>query len=241
MARSALLIIFVLFIISCKQAAINEVRRNVTPPDEFSSPIPKPAPDKDGKVDSLEQAKYDYEAAAAAQGRAKYRIAAIRELRAADTLEAQVTWITGIALLIAAVSVFCVFLVPVGKTYFLSAIAAGVAVAACAQVFREFAPYLIWVGVVIVVVGGITAAFMWRRLGTTVCASSDHGDRVEMYLRDDLYPLLDDNQKQKFNQLFKDAKDESKLQAERLGVHNPLQYLRGKKESLWKRFISKLG
>jgi hypothetical protein len=210
-----------------------------TPPSGETLPdLEPPKPDKDGKVDPVEQAKYDFErfTAAAAKAGARYKV--LRRIASEEALDAQVNWITGIALIIATVAGVAVFFAPIGKKT-LTGIAIGcVVIAACAQAFREAVPYLPWIGGTLIIGGGIWVAFNWRKLGQTVQAASDHGDRLEQWLVEDVLPNVDDKARSLIETTIAGVKSESKQQAARMGVHNPLQYLRGKAPSLWQRLFS---
>ena len=209
----------------------------VAAPPEALPGLAVPKKDKDGKTDDLEQAKYDARkyAELAAQAEARYKV--LNEQRYEDNLRAQVMWITGICLLIAALAGIAVFLVPIGKKTLVGVAVGCVVVAACAQAFREAVPYLPWIGGSLLVGAGIWVAINWRKLGQTVQAAADHGDRLEQWLTDDVLPKLDDAGRALVNKTIADAKAESQQQAQRLGVHDPLQYLRGKVPSLWQRLF----
>jgi hypothetical protein len=197
-----------------------------------------PKPGKDGKVDPVEQAKYDYErfTSAAAKAGARYKL--LRRVASEEALDAQVNWITGIALIVAAVAGVACFLVPIGKKTLVGLAIGCTVIAACAQAFREAVPYLPWIGGALIVGAGIWVAFNWRKLGQTVQAAADHGERLEQWLIDDVLPNVDDKARALIASTISGVKSESKQQAERLGVHNPLQYLRGKTQTLWQRLFS---
>ena len=209
----------------------------VIPPEALPGLAP-PKADKNGKVDDLEQAKYDARkyAELAAQAETRYKV--LNEQRYEDNLRAQVMWITGICLLLAALAGVAAFIVPVGKKVLVGVAIGGVVVAACAQAFREAVPYLPWIGGALIVGAGIWVAINWRKLGQTVQAAADHGDRLEQWLTDDVLPHVDDKARALIEGTISGVKSESQQQAQRLGVHNPLQYLRGKVPSLWQRLFS---
>lgn len=197
-----------------------------------------PKPGKDGKVDPLEQARYDLERFTAAAAKAGARYKMLRRLASEESLDAQVMWITGIALLVAAIAGVAAFIVPVGKKIIVGVAIGCVVVAASAQAFREAVPYLPWIGGALLIGGGIWVAINWRKLGQTVQAAADHGERLEDWLVSDVLPHVDDKARALIENTLTGVKSESKQQAERLGVHNPLQYLRGKSQTLWQRLFS---
>lgn len=234
-----LLLCCILFIGGCPSK--DERPDQKTPPAVPSETLPDlepPKPGKDGKVDPLEQAKYDLErfTSAAAKAGARYKV--LRRMASEEALDDQVNWITGIALIIAAIAGIAVFIVPVGKKT-LTGLAIGCTViAACAQAFREAVPYLPWIGGALIIGAGVWVAFNWRKLGQTAQAAADHGDRLEQWLVEDVLPNVDDKARELITKTITDVKTESKQQASRLGVHNPLQYLRGKAPTLWQRLFS---
>jgi hypothetical protein len=200
--------------------------------------LPAPKPDKDGKVDDLEQAKYDVRKYAELTAQAEARYTVVKQQRYEESLQTQVMWITGICLFIAAIAGVACFLVPIGKKTLVGLAIGCTVIAACAQAFREAVPYLPWIGGTLIVGAGIWVAFNWRKLGQTVQAAADHGDRLEQWLVADVLPNVDDKARALIEGTISGVKSESKQQAERLGVHNPLQYLRGKAPSLWQRLFS---
>jgi membrane protein implicated in regulation of membrane protease activity len=214
------------------------------PPIDPASILPDldpPKPGGDGKVDPVEQAKYDYERLTSAAAKAESRYKTLRRLSQEEAIDAQVKWITGIALIIAAVAGIAAFVVPIGKRIMVSVAVGGSVIAACAQAFLEAVPYLPWVGGILILAAGLWVAINWRKLSQTVQTASDHGDRLEQWLIADVFPHIDAESRILIENTIRDVKLESRQQAERLGVHNPLQYLRGKAPSLWHRLISKLG
>lgn len=210
------------------------------PADKLPDPE-APKPGKDGKVDPLEQAKYDTQRFSEEAARAKARYAVLKEQAYDDALRAQVIWITGIALIVAAIAGVAAFIVPLGKKTLVGVAVGCVVIAACAQAFREAVPYLPWIGGTLIIGAGIWVAFNWRKLGTAVRSAADHGDRLEQWLRDDVLPNVDDKARDLILKTITDVKGESQQQAERLGVHDPLQYLRGKTPTLWQRIFSQIG
>lgn len=236
-----LLLLCCFFMVGCPDDRQNEKKPDppkVEAPPESLPGLPAPKPGKDGKIDDLDQAKYEARkyAELAAQAEARYEV--ISKQRYEDSLRSQVMWITGICLLVAALAGVAAFLVPIGKKACVSVAVGCVVVAACAQAFREAVPYLPWVGGALLVGGAVWIAINWRKLGQSVQAAADHGDRLEKWLIDDVLPHVDDKARGLIEKTISDVKETSQQQAERLGVHNPLQYLRGKAPSLWQRLFS---
>lgn len=196
---------------------------------------PKPQPGKDGKVDPLEQAKYDAQRYAELAAQAEARYQTMKQQAEDDALRSQIAWITGICLLLAAVAGVAAFLTPVGKKTLVAAAVGFTVIAACAQAFKWAVPYLPWIGGVAIVGGGIWAAINWRRLAATTKLAAEHGDRIEAWLED-----LPGDARDAAKKIISDAKDEARKQAELLGVHDQLQYLRGKVPSLWQRIVNKV-
>lgn len=219
-------------------------------PDDRPAPIAPPAVEmptpllgqaapkagKDGKVDPLEQAKYDALRYAEAAAQAEARYATMKQQAADDSLRSQVMWITGLCLLFAAICGVMAFIAPVGKKTLAAAAVGFTAIAACAQAFQWAVPYLPWIGGVVLIGGGIWGAINWKKLGAAVKVAADHGDRMEEWLKD-----LPAEAREQAKQIIADAKKETQKQAIDLGVDNPLQYLRGKIPSLWQRITNKLG
>lgn len=200
--------------------------------------VEAPKPGKDGKVDPLEQAKYDFVVWSERAAQAEQRYEKMRQIAYDDAVQNQVTWITGIALLIGALAIIGAVVSPVGKKTFVGVVVACGIIAACAQAFRESIPYLPWIGGGLMVVAGTWVAFSWKKLATTVRTASDHGDRLEDWLVHDLAPRLDDENRQILLATIAEAKEESKRQAMLLGTHKDLQYIRGKADSLGKRVLN---
>ncbi len=209
----------------------------VTPPESLLG-LPPPKADKNGKVDDLDQAKYEARkyAELAAQANARYQV--LSEQRYEDSLRSQVMWITGICLLIAAIAGVAAFLVPIGKKACVSVAIGCTVVATCAQAFREAVPYLPWIGGAVVVGGAIWVAINWRKLGQSVQVAADHGDRLEDWLLSDVLPHVDASARDLINKTIADVKETTQQQAQRMGVYDPLQYLRGKTQTLWQRLFS---
>lgn len=216
---------------------------NVEAPPINPSALPDmgPKPGKDGKVDELEQAKYDMRKYKELSAQADARYDTIQKQHDEDALRAQATWISGIALIAAALAGIAAFLAPIGKKTLVTLAVGCVVIAACAQTFKAMVPYLPWIGGAILVGAGIWAAFNWKKLGTTVKTAADYGDRLEDWIRTDLLPTLDDKARAAAEKLIADAKVEGQQSAERLGVHTTLQTLRGKIPSLWQRITNKIG
>ena len=215
---------------------------NPSPQPAPVTPLPgpeAPKPGKDGIVDPLEQAKFDVQrySEAAAQAEARYKV--LKRQADEDRLSAQVAWITGICLLLAAVAGVAAFLIPVGKKSVAAAAVGFATIAACAQAFQWAVPYLPWVGGAVIVGGGLWAAVNWKKLGDAVKTAADHGDRLEDWFKEDLIASLPDELQAKAMKLIADAKLEAKNQADRLGVHTDLQVLRGKVKTAWQRLFGK--
>lgn len=234
--RSLILLPFLFLLMSfpgCPEDRVVE-KPPVTPPP-ITDPEP-PKPGKDGKTDPLAQAKYEMQlyAEKAAQAEARYDV--LQRQATDDAIRKQTLWITGICLLLAAVAGVAAFCVPIGKKT-LGTLAIGLtAIAACAQAFQWAIPYLPWIGGVLIVGGGVLMLVKWDKLGKATKTAADYGDRLEEWLQD-----LPEEARAQANEIIADAKDEAKKQAQRLGVHNPLQYLRGKSPSLWQRVTKKVG
>lgn len=206
---------------------------NILPKIEEPKP---PAAGKDGKTDPLAQAKYEMQLYAEKSAQAEARYETLKKQANDDAIRAQTLWITGICLLLAAVAGVAAFCVPIGKKFLAGAAVGFASVAACAQAFQWAVPYLPWIGGLMVVGGGIWATVNWKKLGAAVKTAADHGDRMEEWLQD-----LPEEAREQANKIIGDAKMEAQKQAKALGVHDPLQYLRGKIPSLWQRVTNKLG
>ena len=202
---------------------------------KIEDPTPPPA-NKDGKTDPLKEAKYEMQlySEKAAQAEARYNV--LEKQSTQDALRSQTLWISGICLLLAAVCGVAAFMAPLGKKVLTAGAIGFTAVAACAQAFQWAIPYLPWIGGTLLVGGGIWGAINWKKLGTTATTASDYGERVESWLQD-----LPEDARVKANKIIADAKEEAQKQATALGVHDDLQYLRGKLPSLWQRLTSKIG
>lgn len=222
---------------SCKGCPEARIDKPPIPSEDVFLDVEKPKPGSDGKVDPLEQAKYDVLLYTERAARAEARYEVLQKQKYDDDIRNQIKWITGIALILAGLAIIAAVISPIGKKTFVGIATACGIIAACAQAFKEAVPYLPWIGGALIIAGGVWAAFNWKRLATTARAASDHGDRLEDWLREDVFPTLDDKGRELLEKTIAGVKDESKKQAERLGVHNPLQYLRGKKPSLWKRLF----
>jgi hypothetical protein len=233
--RLVILLCLSLFLTACGPTGCDRKDTIPTPapPSDVLPPIDTPKPGKDGKVDPLEQAKYDARkyAELAAQAEARYEV--LSKQRQEENLRTQVAWITGIGLIVAAIAGVAAFIVPIGKKTLVGISIGCVVIVACAQAFSWAVPYLPWIGGAFIVGGGIWAAINWRKLGDAVKVAADHGDRIESWLED--LPTAMRNEAQK---IVSDAKVETQQQAERLGVQAPLQFLRGKVPSLWQRLFS---
>lgn len=238
--RSLVVLLLILGLVGCA-GSTRPAQSAPTPPlmGNLLPDLEPPKKDKDGKTDPLEQAKYDalrYQEAAK-QSLARYEL--LKQFAYDDALRAQVMWITGVALILAALATIAAVISPVGKKTFVGiAVACGI-IAACAQTFREAVPYLPWIGAVLIIGGGLWAAFNWKKLATVVKTASDHGDRLEDWLLNDFMPLLDDQHQEILKATIMEVKEESKKQALLAGTHKELQYLRGKTESLWNRLSGK--
>lgn len=198
-------------------------------------PVEQPKPGKDGKVDPIEQAKADVLRLNELLAQAEARYDTLVKQRDDERLRSQAMWISLTALLVSALAGFAALIVPVGKKTLVGIAVGGVVIAACAQTFRAAVPYLPWIGGAALVGAGIWVSINWRKLGQTVRTASDHGDRLERWLVEDILPGLDDEMRAKVETLISDVKTESKTQAERLGTHGVLQFLRGKTQSLGQR------
>lgn len=202
-------------------------------------PLEPPKPGKDGKVDPIEQAKADALRYRELAAQAEARYETLVKQRDDEQLRSQAMWISLTALLVSALAGFAAFLAPVGKKTLVGIAIGGVVVAACAQAFRAAVPYLPWIGGAAVVGAGIWVSIKWRTLGQTVQTAADHGERLERWLIEDVLPGLDDDMRAKVEALIKDVKTESMAQAQRLGTHGTLQYLRGKAPSLLQRILDR--
>jgi hypothetical protein len=233
-----MLLCCLVFVGGCPKEERADDKPKPTPSSETLPDLEPPKPGKDGKVDPVEQAKYDFErfTSAAAKAGARYKL--LRRVASEEALDAQVNWITGIALIVAAIAGVACFLVPIGKKTLVGLAIGCTVIAACAQAFREAVPYLPWIGGTLIVGAGVWVAFNWRKLGQTVQAAADHGERLENWLVSDVLPNVDDKARALIEGTITGVKEESQQQAQRLGVHNPLQYLRGKAPSLWQRLFS---
>lgn len=221
---------------SCRKAIAEKPPLPPTP-SVLVEPPKAPKADKDGSIDPLEQAMYDIQrfSEAAAQATARYEV--LKKQRDEELLSEQIAWITGICLILAAVAGVAAFIVPIGKKYVVGAAVGFAAIAACAQAFHAAVPYLPWIGGALVLGGGLWVSINWRKLGDTVKAASDHGDRLEDWLTTDLIEKLPPDLRAAAEKLILDVKDESQKQATRLGVHSNLQFLRGKVPTLWQRLF----
>lgn len=199
------------------------------------SPVEDPKPGKTGKVDPLEQAKADQQKYAELSAQADKRVEVLTKQYNEASQRSQANWISGICLLLAAVAGVAAFIVPLGKKILVAAAVGFTTVAACAQAYAWAIPYLPWIGGTAIVGGGIWAAINWKKLGNAVQVAADHGDRVEDWLLDE----LPGDVRAKAEKIMNDAKVESKKQAESLGIHDQLQYLRGKTQTLWQRLFDK--
>lgn len=243
--RYVILVLACLLVSSCGPSSCARVDVAPSPapsPELPITPLPgpeAPKPGKDGKVDPLEQAKFDVQrySEAAAQAEARYKV--LKRQADEERLSSQVAWITGICLLLAAVAGVAAFLVPVGKKTVAAAAVGFATIAACAQAFQWAVPYLPWIGGAVIVGGGIWAVVNWRKLADTVKTAADHGDRLEDWFKSDLIAKLPADLQAEALKLIADAKGESKTQAERLGVHRELQTLRGKVQTAWQRLFDK--
>lgn len=211
----------------------------VAPGEDDLPLLEKPKPGKDGKVDLVEQARYDYVRLSSAAAKAGERYKVLRRIAGEELLDAQVMWITGVALLIAALAGVAAFLVPIGKKTLVALAIGCTVIAACAQAFRVAAPYLPWIGGALIVGAGIWVAVNWRKLGQTVQAAADHGERLEQWLVSDVLPNVDDKARALIESTITGVKEESKQQAERLGTHGTLQYLRGKSKTILQRLFTR--
>jgi hypothetical protein len=225
----------------CEERPKPPAEAPIPPATGTTLPDDGPKPGKDGKVSELEQAKYDARKYKELSAQADARYSTLKKQADEDALRSQVMWISGIALLVAAIAGVAAFLVPVGKKTLVSLAIGCVVIAACAQAFRVAVPYLPWIGGVLLLGGGVWAAFNWKKLGAAVQNASDHGDRLEDWLRTDLLPNLDDTARETAEKLIADAKTETKQAAQRMGVHKTVQTLRGKLPSLWQRINTKIG
>jgi hypothetical protein len=235
----AVIILLCFMLVGCGEP--DRVENKPTAPGPSGETLPDlepPKPGKDGKIDPVEQAKYDYERFTSAAAKAGARYKTLRRIAQEESLDAQVNWITGIALIVAAIAGVACFMVPIGKKTLIGLAIGCTVIAACAQAFREAVPYLPWIGGTLIIGAGIWVAINWRKLGQTVQAAADHGERLENWLVSDVLPHVDDKARALIEGTITGVKEESKQQAERLGVHNPLQYLRGKTPSLWQRLFS---
>lgn len=232
-----LLCLFLCSFPSCPDS--REVKAPAVPlaPPAIPTPLPSPEPPKagrDGKVDPLEQAKYDQQRYAEALAAADKRVEVLTKQYEEAALKAQVIWITGLCLIFAAICGVLVFVVPVGKKTLAGMAVGFTTVAACAQAFKVAVPYLPWIGGVIVIGGAVLVAINWRKLASAVKVAAGHADRIETWLQD-----LPTEARTQALKIVEDAKSETQQQAHDLGVHAPLQYLRGKAPSLWQRIINR--
>lgn len=209
------------------------------PPPASLPPVEQPKPGKDGKVDPIEQAKADALRYRELAAQAEARYETMVKQRDEEQLRSQAMWISGIAMLVAALAGIAAFLVPVGKKTLVTVAIGCVVIAACAQAFRAAVPYLPWIGGAALAGAGIWVAVNWRKLGQTVQTAADHGDRLERWLVEDVLPGLDDTMRAKALSVIEDVKIESKAQAQRLGTHGTLQFLRGKSQSLVQRVFNR--
>lgn len=239
--RQLILIPFVLFLSSwsaCSDSAPREKPNTDAPPITVLPKIEEPKPPaagKDGKTDPLAQAKYEMQLYAEKSAQAEARYETLKKQANDDAIRAQTLWITGICLLLAAVAGVAAFFVPLGKKTLVAAAVGFASVAACAQAFQWAIPYLPWIGGLMVVAGGVWTVINWKTLGNATKTAAGYGDRLEDWLQD-----LPAEAREQANKIIADAKVEAQHQAKALGVHDPLQYLRGKLPSLWQRIANKV-
>ncbi len=232
--RAILTLLTLLMLVGCDGDRIEEKKPDTTAPPTLAPPE-APKPGKDGKTDPLEQAKFEMQRLKEAAAQAEARYETMKKIATDDAIRAQTMWITGICLLLAAVAGVAAFLVPVGKKTLAAAAAGLVAIAACAQAFQWAIPYLPWVGGAIIIGGGVIAVINWRKLADAARTAADHGDRIEEWLKD-----LPEDARDQALKVVAEAKAEAKKQADRLGIHKELQYLRGKAPSLWQRVVKQV-
>jgi hypothetical protein len=222
-----------------------------TPPDsspaaqvEAVKDIPAPKADKDGKVTPLDQAKYDEQKYAelaakytALEAQSSKRVEVLTKQAEADAIRAQALWIIGICLILAAICGVAAFIVPLGKKTLGLAAIGFTTVAACARAFEWAVPYLPWIGGTILIGGGIWAALNWKKLGTSTQHAAGYGDRLEEWLKSDFLAALPADLQAKANKVIADVKDATKSEADKLGVSNMVQKLRGKKQTVFKKLL----
>lgn len=215
---------------------------SLTTPPKIATPI-TPEPNKDGKIDHLEQAKHDLQVYTEGLAQAKSRVEFLEKQAAdekkqarAEALQSQVLWITVLCLLFAAICGVAAFVIPIGKKMLVAGAVGFTTVAICAQAFESILPYLPWIGGVLVIIASLWALLNGHKLGNIAKNATDHGDRLEAWLQD-----LPEEARLQADKIVEEVKVESQKQAEALGIHNQLQYLRGKAPSLWQRITNQIG
>ena len=245
--RAVIILLPILFLGGCSgMSVVPSPPIAPTPPGETVPVLPAvvhPKPDANGRVDPIAEAKADSQEYgelkakyAALEKAADERADKLTKQASADSIRSQVNWITGICLLLAALCGVAVFIVPLGKQMLTSGAIGLTVVAACAQAFAWAVPYLPWIGGVLIVVGGLWAAFHGRKLGDAAKTAASHGDRLEDWIMND----LPGDARAAAAKIVADVKAETTNQATMLGVHSTLQGLRGKTKTLWQQIASKV-
>ncbi len=222
-AMLPLIIVSLIGIAACAHSIARVIPTpDIKPPPGFVGP-PAPAVGKDGKVDPLEEAKYEMQLYAEKAAQAVARYDGLKKQANEEALNSQIRWITGLCLMFAAICGVVAFIAPVGKKMIIAAAVGFTTVAVAAQAFSWAIPYLPWIGGVLVVGGGLWAGINWNRLGKAVKNAAEHGDQLEEWLKS-----LPDDAREQAEKFVDEVKTKSKEKAVAAGIHPLLQALRGK-------------
>ncbi len=215
-------VLCLLLLTGCFKSPIEVLPLDRLKPKE--SPAEAPA----APTDNVEDAKAEMLRAKAEAAAAKDRYETLVAVNRQERLAAQAMWVTGIALLLSVVAGAAAFLLPIGKKTCVTVVIAGLTIAACAQAFSWAIPYLPWIGGAILLIAGFVAAVWGKQIAQAVRVSSEHGDRLENKIKADLLPEIPEQLRDRIEALLQQAKQETTQQAESLGVHGTMQFLRGK-------------
>lgn len=134
----------------------------VAPPSAPGATPEKPKTDKPKSIEELER---ELAAAKQAEVKAGQKVEAAEKALGDARIEAQKTklyWVMGIAILLSLGCVAGFVYLPGVRKYFVYGFAACIAVAAMAWTLAAILPYLMWIGLGLLAVGGAFAFYCWR-------------------------------------------------------------------------------